>query len=478
MKNLPITKPYPTTPGVWSSKNGTGTGGCNLGALKMLFNFAGVGSGPKSYFRGVFDTVGCVPFTVRFKDTVLDAKTYEWYFDDGTPEVHGTSYDVEHTFNNIGNFRIRLIAIDSSTCNIRDTAYLTVHVRDDPAFISYTIEKIPPCYSLEYEFKNTSRFPPNKPFKESSFIWDFGDGTRIEPGAQTIRHAYEGAGTYKTRLILNDTAYCNSPDSIVTDLRVSPLVDARFETPPSGCAPYTAYFNNTSLAGLQFEWNFDDGSPISNEVNPVHEFEKIGKYTVRLKVTDTTTCNKVDSTSMEINVYPKPVAGFSFAPTIPVVNKPTVFTNLSTGAVLYEWNFGDGEQMLRKNADTVSHQYNATGTFEACLVAFTANGCTDTVCKTVEALINPLLDVPNAFTPGRFGRNAYIMVTGFGIAKMSWKIYNRWGKLVYETQDRRTGWDGNYQGQPQPMDVYAYTLDVEFFDGKKLRKTGDITLIR
>ncbi len=88
--------------------------------------------------------------------------------------------------------------------------------------------------------------------------------------------------------------------------------------------------------------------------------------------------------------------------------------------------------------------------FETCLVAFSAQGCTDTICKPVQALINPLLDVPNAFTPGRFGRNSRVMVTGFGIAKMSWKIYNRWGKVVFNTQDRRASWDGTLNGQLQP----------------------------
>ena len=90
----------------------------------------------------------------------------------------------------------------------------------------------------------------------------------------------------------------------------------------------------------------------------------------------------------------------------------------------------------------------------------------------------PLLDVPNAFTPGRFGKNSIVRVEGFGIAKMTWKIYNRWGQVVFASGDRSYGWDGTYKGQPQPMDVYAYTLDVEFTDGTKTRKTGDITLIR
>jgi gliding motility-associated-like protein len=181
---------------------------------------------------------------------------------------------------------------------------------------------------------------------------------------------------------------------------------------------------------------------------------------------------------MDIGVHPLPTADFSAAPVPPVTNKPTVFTNLSTGGTRYLWLFGDGDSTTKTNMDTVSHQYNETGTFNACLITYNQFECSDTACKAVQALINPLLDVPNAFTPGRFGANAYISVMGFGIAKMTWRIYNRWGQLVFATSSRKVGWDGTYKGKPQPMDVYAYTLDVEFSDGKKLRKTGDITLIR
>ncbi|MBK6635538.1 MAG: gliding motility-associated C-terminal domain-containing protein [Chitinophagaceae bacterium] len=90
----------------------------------------------------------------------------------------------------------------------------------------------------------------------------------------------------------------------------------------------------------------------------------------------------------------------------------------------------------------------------------------------------PLLDVPNAFTPGRFGQNAVIKVAGFGIGSLSWKIFNRWGQVVFSTADKDQGWDGTFKGALQPMDVYTYVLDVEFTDGKKLRKTGDISLLR
>jgi gliding motility-associated-like protein len=472
-----ITVPFPITAGVWGPVNGTGTSNCNLAAAKIAFNFAGVGAGPRSYYNGVVDTLGCAPFTVTLKDTVLNAKSYEWSFADGSNDTTTTNTEITHTFENVGDYRVRLIGVDSSTCNIRDTAFITIHVRSDKADLDFLATKLAPCQSLNYQFDNKTTFPPNKPFNASSFTWDFGDGTRVTPGPITIQHAFAAAGTYKTKLIMVDTSYCNSPDSVTKELRVSPLVDARFETPPSGCAPYTAIFNNTSLAGAQFFWNFGDGTT-STEVNPVHVYNNLGTYHVSLVAIDSSTCNIIDSTSMDIGVHPLPTADFSVAPVPPVTNKPTVFTNLSSGGTRYLWLFGDGDSTTKTTMDTVGHQYNETGTFNACLITFNEYECSDTLCKPVEAVIDPLLDVPNAFTPGRFGSNGYINVMGFGIAKMTWRIYNRWGQLVFESNNRKVGWDGSFKGKPQPMDVYAYTLDVEFSDGRKLRKTGDITLIR
>jgi len=96
----------------------------------------------------------------------------------------------------------------------------------------------------------------------------------------------------------------------------------------------------------------------------------------------------------------------------------------------------------------------------------------------VQATIIPLVDVPNAFTPQSGDINSVVFVRGFGIAKMQFTIWNRWGQKVFETNDQNIGWDGKVKGVIQPMDVYAYTLTVEFFDGVKTTKKGDITLIR
>jgi gliding motility-associated-like protein len=278
-------------------------------------------------------------------------------------------------------------------------------------------------------------------------------------------------------LVLTDTGYCNSPDSIPLQVRVNPLVVAQFETPATGCAPYNAEFVNTSLAGTTFHWDFGDGDT-SNLVNPTHLYPTPGTYIIRLVAMDDGTCNKIDDTTFTIVVSEVPTAEFSHTPVVPVQNTPTIFTNLSTGGVRYVWLFGDGDSVVKNTRDTVLHQYNATGTYNACLITFNQFGCSDTVCHEVLADILPLLDVPNAFTPGKFGRNSRIKVEGFGIARISFKIYNRLGQKVFETNSRFGAWDGTFNGKPQPVDVYAYTLDVQFTDGTKTRRSGDITLIR
>ncbi|MBA4167223.1 MAG: PKD domain-containing protein, partial [Chitinophagaceae bacterium] len=354
-----------------------------------------------------------------------------------------------------------------------------IRVGNVKADVKIAFNKVGDCLSSEYRFENLSTSDnPAIQFGDSSFVWTFGDSTDpVYTGTAPLNHPYPGPGVYPITLTLTDTNFCNSPVTIDTFVRINPLVKAQFVTPAGGCAPYTAIFDNTSLAGQTFDWDFGDGST-GNQANPTHDYPTPGTYVVKLTAHDESTCNKISDTSMTITVSAKPVAGFSYTPVVPVQNKPNIFTNLSTGGVRFNWLFGDGEGLIKTSMDTALHQYNTTGAYHPCLVAINQFGCTDTTCQDIVVDILPLLDVPTAFTPGKFGRNAVVNVEGFGIGQLSWKIYNRFGQKVFETNDRRVGWDGRFNGQLQPMDVYTYTLDVIFTDGKKTRKTGDITLIR
>ncbi|MBC7934102.1 MAG: PKD domain-containing protein [Rhizobacter sp.] len=466
---------FPTTANVWSEDNGSTS--CNEAVVKIEMNFAGVGAAIQTAIGTTKnDTTGCIPLYVKFSDTLRKGKRFIWNFGDGSPEISTTLPDTAHTFTAVGTYIVRLIAEDSSTCNIRDTAYVTIIAGNNKANLGFTFTKLPPCQSLTMQYTNTST-PTFGSFGPASFVWDYGDGSpKDTAGLNPPRvHTYAAPGTYLVTLKIIDPIFCNTPDTIIREVRINPLVKAQFTTPALGCAPYNAVFNNTSLAGTDFIWEFGDGTT-STDVHPTHLYLNPGSYDVRLIAIDLTTCNLRDTSAFfRIRVEAKPTAFFTWGPNPPIENTPVQFTNGSTGANTYLWNFGDGESSTLTNP---SHQYNATDTFNVELIAYTTAGCTDTFNLDVYVIIVPLLDVPNAFTPAQTGRNSVVKVEGFGIGKMQWRIYNRQGLMVFESASQKVGWNGTYKGKLQPIDVYVYTLDVEFTDGKKLRKTGDITLLR
>lgn len=470
---------FPTTTGSWSPGNPAQTGArCNEAAVKIAFELSGVISSLRSSINGIIrDSTGCIPLTVDFADTIALGKKYVWSFGDGSADVSTTVPNISHTYTNVGDYRARVISIDSASCNIADTSYLIIKARSNKALLGFTIAKVPPCESLSYVFTNISVPPAGYPFGVNDFTWDFGDGTRITTNAPIVPHTFAATGTYNVKLYLDDTTYCNSPDSVVQQLRVASVLVAQFETPAIGCSPYTAVFNNTSLGGQQFLWDFGDGTT-STQAYPTHLYTNTGTYTVRLTATDNFTCNKTDDTTATITVIEGPVSLFTYSPTQPKENTPFQFTNLSTNAVRYKWDFGDGDTLMTLDNLPVSHLFNFTDTFTVCLIAFNANGCSDTTCQEVVAIVLPLIDVPNAFSPNGDGINDVVSVKGYGVSKMTWSIFNRWGQLMFRSYNINDAWDGRYKGTLQPQDVYAYVLDVSFTNNAAYRKKGDITLLR
>lgn len=467
---------FPGSFGVWSKTDKATAGGeCNLGMLKIEMNFAGVQAGVRASIDGVpYDTIGCVPLKVDFTDTLNKGKRYYWSFGDGTGDTT-TSPTNSHIYNATGKYLVRLIAVDSATCNIFDTAYTHVKAGDNKVLLDFISNKLLPCTNLSYSFTNTS-VPTRGSFDPNTFTWDFGDNTPLVTASQAppVQHTYASSGTYIVKLSIDDSAFCNSPADTVKTVRLSPQVKAQFETPARGCVPYTAVFINNSLGGLSFIWDFGDGSTSTSD-NPSHLYDRVGTYVVKLQAFDSTSCNKVDSASFTITVSPIPTASFSYNPNPSQENIYTNFVNQSIGATKYTWNFGDGDTSAEVNP---THIFPATAIYNVCLNAANDAGCSDDTCINVRSIIKPLVDVPSAFTPGRFGINGHISVVGFGIAEMHWSIYNRWGQKVYESNNIKSSWDGTFKGKVQPLDVYTYTLDVTFSDRTKYRKTGDITLLR
>ena len=288
-------------------------------------------------------------------------------------------------------------------------------------------------------------------------------------------HNFPAPQSYTVRLIVTDTNACNSPDTISATVDFSTsVVLAGFNCPDSVCMPANVSFTNSSTNATTNNWTFGDGGT-SNAVNPNHTYNGPGVYTIKLVSGNPASCNLLDSFSKTITVFGNPTAAFDYTPNPPTPNTALQFQNRSVGATSYKWDFGDGTTTEDENPTKI---YEQNGFYTVCLRAINEFGCPDTICETVRGYVIPLVDVPTGFSPNGDGVNDILNVLGYGIETMTFKIYNRWGELVFETSDRYQGWDGTYKGEPQEMESYGYLLDVKFFDGSKKLKKGNVTLLR
>jgi len=126
------------------------------------------------------------------------------------------------------------------------------------------------------------------------------------------------------------------------------------------------------------------------------------------------------------------------------------------------------------------NNYRDVGDYEITLIATTINGCTDSVKTTVRVLPETSSEVfiPNSFTPNGDGINDVFKIEGFGFTEFDLKIYNRWGSLIFETNNSQVTWDGSQNGNPLPSGYYGYRIQIKGAEPRFIYKTGSILLLR
>lgn len=218
-------------------------------------------------------------------------------------------------------------------------------------------------------------------------------------------------------------------------------------------------------------------SPNATTLNATYTLSTadINAGTVMLVLTSTNNalCPAISDT-MYINVEPLPTAAFS---SVAGDSLDVTFTDQSSGAVSWYWDFGNGGTSTQQNPVFV---YPSEGNYNVMLVITSSGGCTDTALATVtpkEILTQPVA-IPTGFTPNDDGHNDVLHVLGGPFTEVDFRIYNDWGNLVYSTTDPLAGWDGTYKGKPQPGGIYVYTVTGTTIDGKHVTLSGNVTLIR
>jgi gliding motility-associated-like protein len=237
-----------------------------------------------------------------------------------------------------------------------------------------------------------------------------------------------------------------------------------------------------------FVWTGSDGSEIEGSVIEVSPTETT---TYTLNYFDGNGCNNLTE-SVTINVEEGVLVEGIFqtpADTVLQGDQVTLFVEVSgsfePNELTFTWFAGEEEVASGQGLTEIQQTLPEAGMFDYTVVVSTPTGCTYTVQGTVEVL--PLEFVmPNAFTPNNDDQNDFFnFVSVFSndlFTVREFKVYNRWGQLVYDNETPDTGWDGSFNGTPQPSEVYYYFIRLGRGEGEDALDLdplqGDVTLVR
>jgi gliding motility-associated-like protein len=338
-----------------------------------------------------------------------------------------------------------------------------------------------------------------------------GDGTRIEldisggnggpyvitdNDGNIIGSPFDYVPEETTNLIFTVEDLCETPsvsDSITIYVQPLPVVDFSIDV-TEGCPGEYIYFTSLdTVDSYDYVWDFGDNI-FAFVKNPTHQYSEEGLYDVNLVIKDEFGCKDSLTKTELVEIYPQPYANFSAVPEVAGILNPRIsFENYSEEALFYFWYYGDGDSTI--NFKSPEHFYNNIGEYEVMLVSENEYGCTDTSMREVLIREEYTLYAPQAFTPNGDGKNDCFRICGNGINTYTFtlKVYNRWGELVYATEEfdgdvacdtcGEGAWDGTKGSRMKgdeylPNGVYYWIVKFTDYDSIGHEHSGDIQLIR
>ncbi len=170
-----------------------------------------------------------------------------------------------------------------------------------------------------------------------------------------------------------------------------------------------------------------------------------------------------------------PIADFSILSSDPTEGLLVSFNNTSIDGSIWDWDLGNGEYSTLNSPSTV---YSPSGNYSVTLIAYNDIGCSDTITKSIYIGPEYYFYAPNAFTPdgGRFNNTYGVSV--IGATYFEFQIFNRWGEMIFETNDPYFKWDGTHNGRLVPDDVVVYRARTIDSEQQEHNYEGMITVLR
>ncbi|MFM7015903.1 MAG: PKD domain-containing protein [Bacteroidota bacterium] len=384
--------------------------------------------------------------------------TRNWTFGDGDTS---TAMNPTHTYSSAGNYIATLITTSTRGC--KDTVRLTINV---PPLVQANnpIITLPTCHNDSNAIIAVQVSGGNAPYY---LQWN-------DPHHQQttiIDSLYSGTYT----LIITDAAGCK--DTSTYTINNPPVLTFDTLTTNAYCkgeciGSASAILVNGGVPGYSFMWsdNNHQSSATATHLCP-------GNYSVT--VTDQNGCSKVIS-NIVINSSDSLPYFDAYCDDTTLYQGQSTLLHCIPDSSINNYSWMPNQYLSNSSIANPTATPPSTITYVATMTD--ANGCSvmDTVIIEVAEVLcaEPEVFVPNAFSPNNDGQNEILYVRGNAIKTMLLRVYDRWGELVFESNNKNNGWNGTYKNNPVDPGVFVYYLEVVCYDNQEYFKKGNITVIR
>lgn len=383
---------------------------------------------------------------------------WEWDFGDSQSSL---LVNPTHVYTSDGFFNVTLTVRTDLGCERSITKLVRTHPSPVSDFSFST-----PCLDFPTDFTDLSSIVTGS---IAAWNWDFGDGsppsTQQHPG-----HTFTSPGNYVVTLVTTSDLGCM--DTISKMLSVSSPPEAQAWSDTVICWGDTVQLN--ASGSFFYSWEPAEGLSRDDIPRPL----AFPKTTTTYTVTVSDQCYS-DTATVTIVVNALPVVT-AYQDTLIMLGDSVTLDGLFNQDII-SWIWNPPYKLVPPSTENDQDITVAPELSKAYILTVTdINGCTNSDTAIVLVRSDGYVKIPNAFTPNNDGLNDLIEVLDQGNVELLYlRIYNRWGQLIFETDDISRGWDGRYNGEDQPVGVYTYIVRYRVADLPVARtQSGNITLLR
>lgn len=311
-----------------------------------------------------------------------------------------------------------------------------------------------------------------------TFIWSTGQ-VETNPNTSEINVSPIINTTYN--VTINDGCGL-TPLELETNVIISSIVPSLTVLNPDQCEPALFQIVNTTPNTQFNQWSIANQT-FTNQDTIYTSSLNAGIYSLQLNVTSEFGCSSDSVFTNLLEVHPIPQSNFSVSQnSISIFNTQIQVSNLSTNGNSYQWLFENGVPSTSTsfNSETMFPE-GIEGTYTITLITTSDWGCIDTMILPINVYPETLIYAPNSFTPDgdEFNQTWHVYMTGIDIYDFELLIYNRWGELIWESNNIEIGWDGTYKNQICPQGTYTWTINAKnLLNDSKVTYKGHLNLMR